>query len=110
MTETIISAILGCVCGNISAFMFFPQNRRSKEIENQSKESDEWRKLYKCMEEAAKEKEIKIDSLYAEISKRRDENSQMQVKAAELEVENARLKILKCEVPACAKRQPPTGF
>ena len=40
----------------------------------------------------------------------RDEKAQKSIRIAELEVENAKLKLLKCEVPSCLNRKPPTGY
>jgi peptidoglycan hydrolase CwlO-like protein len=110
MIETIATAILGCVCGNISAFLFFPQTRKAKALENDGKQSAEWERLYREIHEKLDVKEQKIDTLYSELSEHRDKHNHDQVKMTELEVENARLKILKCEKPACPNRQPPTGF
>lgn len=117
MLEHVVTAIVGMVCGNITAFLFFPQKRKSEtlkneaqNIENESKQSDEWNKLYQVELEENKELNKKIDSLYAEIARHRDENTQLRIEMTEIMVENTRLKVLKCEKPACSNRQPPTGY
>ena len=117
MIEHIVTAIVGMICGNVTALLLFPQKRKSEtlkneaqNIENEAKQSDEWCKLYQ--EELGENKELnkKIDSLYAEIAKHRDENARLHIEMTEVKVENTRLKVLKCEIPACGKRQPPTGY
>lgn len=117
MLEHVVTAIVGMVCGNITAFLFFPQKRKSEtlkneaqNIENEAKQSDEWYKLYQVELEENKELNKKIDSLYAEIARHRDENTQLRIEMTEIMVENTRLKVLKCEKPACSNRQPPTGY
>ena len=110
MAVSIITAIIGCVCGNISMLLLFPQIRKSKNIENESKQSAEWQKLYEEEHENNRLKDEKIDTLYLEISKHRDHNASLSVEMAQLEVENTRLKIFKCDIPACQQRTPPTGY
>lgn len=107
---TIAAGIIGCVSGNIALFVFFPQMRRMKNIENEAKQSEEWRKLYIEAKNETKELSGKIDSLYIDKGKQRDQEVLLHQTVAELSVENTKLKILKCELPACGKRTPPTGF
>ena len=108
--EIIISAIIGIVGGSVSTFMFFPQIRKNKNIENEAKQSEEWRKLYEEAKSEIKEKDLKIDSLYLKIEEHRDAKVELHKENKTLVVENTRLQILKCEVPLCPKRTPPTGF
>ena len=110
MLETIITAIVCCITGNIMMFLLFPQERKAKNLENEAKQSEEWKKLYEEAHDESREKDEKIDFLYKEIARHRDEKAQKAVKIAELEVENAKLKLLKCEVPSCLNRKPPTGY
>lgn len=110
MIETIVTAIIGCITGNIMMFLLLPQERKAKNLENEAKQSEEWKKLYEEAHEESHAKDDKIDSLYKEISMHRDEKAQKSIRIAELEVENAKLKLLKCEVPSCLNRKPPTGY
>lgn len=110
MIETIITAIVGCITGNIMMFLLLPQERKAKNLENEAKQSEEWKKLYKEAHDELRVKDEKIDTLYQEITRHRDEKAQKAVTIAELEVENAKLKLLKCEVPSCLNRKPPTGY
>lgn len=121
MSGEIIAAIIGLIGGNLSALLFFPQMRRSKSLENEAKQSEEWKKLYieekerreadqKAWEAERIEYDQKVDNLYQRISVHRDEKAEMTKTNTKLEVENTRLCLLKCEVPACPNRKPPTGY
>ncbi|NDV63910.1 hypothetical protein [Bacteroides sp. 224] len=107
---TVIATVVGLIGGNITAFMFFPQMRKTKNIENEAKQSEEWKKLYDETKSEIKELNEKIDSLYSKIEEHRDEKVELHKEIKKLVVDNTRLAILKCEVPACLKRTPPTGF
>lgn len=110
MLEQIIIAVVGMVCGNIMMFLMLPQERKSKDLANEATQSEEWQKLYK-EENAQKEKlDTKIDSLYEELSEIRNENTSLHEQITEIKIENTKLKMLKCEKPACPHRQPPTGY
>lgn len=129
MLETILSIVgsLGGLTGIVSLF-YIKQERKSKELDNktkdlgnEAKQSDEWRKLYEeeraCFLSARqeydaniKERDEKIDSLYAEISNQRNQKVELHNKIAETTVELTKLKMLKCEVVNCLNRKPPTGY
>lgn len=121
MIDIILTSAISLITGAGSILLFFPQIRKSKIIENNAAQSQEWMKLYKeekdCRENERKqwdaeraEYDQKIDSLYERISKHRDEKAEMTKSNTKLEVENTRLCLLKCEIPACPNRKPPTGF
>lgn len=121
MIEVIISSTVSLILGIGSTLLFYPQSKKEKNIQNESKQSDEWRKLYEEQSEELKgerkrhedhiiAKDQKIDSLYCEISRHRDEKAEKSNRIAELEVDNTRLCLLKCEVPNCPNRKPPTGY
>lgn len=108
-----VSTIVAAIVGLLSAFgggsiIYARQTRRLKEIENEAKQSDEWRKLYEEMKKEAAERDRKIDDLYNEISKHRDEKGVMRKEIAKLEVQVAQLRYTKCEKLYCADRVPPT--
>ena len=61
----IVSAIVtwaGC-------FLFYRQRKDSMEIENESKQSEEWRKLYLDSQEDSRRKDAKIDDLRKDMNK-----------------------------------------
>ena len=129
MLETILAVVgsLGGITGLVSLF-YVKQERKSKEldnetkdIDNEAKQSEEWRKLYeeerecfvqacKDYDETIKEKDTKIDSLYAEISNQRNQKVGLHNKIAEMTVELTKLRLLKCEAVNCINRKPPTGY
>lgn len=121
MLEAILAGVFSLLAGAGSTVFFYSQAKKEKVIENEARQSEEWRKLYEETSEELKEerarhaetlleKDNKIDSLYQEISRHRDEKAIKSTEMARLEVENTRLCMLKCEVPACPNRKPPTGF
>lgn len=121
MVEIILTAAVSLLTGAGSILLFFPQIRKSKIIENEAKQSEEWKKLYdeerKLATEERKEWEAernrlnnKIDELYSQITKHRDEKAEITKTNTELEVDITRLSMLKCEVINCPNRKPPTGY
>ena len=117
IVETIVTGVIGIVAGSVGTFVFFPQEKKAKDIENESKQSEEWKKLYEETHSELQQKDAiiekkdeKIDALYVEITKHRDEKAQQSIVIAELQVENTKLKLLKCDRPSCQNRQPPTGY
>lgn len=118
MTELILGIIggLGGITSIVSLF-FIKQERRSKELDNdtkdleiETKQSEEWRKLYKQECDELKERDAKIDSLYEEIREHRDEKAQMAIEKAELEVRCTKAELLMCKRSGCAQREPQTGY
>ena len=110
MIETIITAILGVIAGNVSMFVFFRQERKAKILDNTAKESEEWKKLYECVHDELRERDSKIDTLYEQISEWRDKYNNLASEKAQLEINNAKMCLLKCEVPSCPNRKPSTGY
>lgn len=124
----LILGIGGLLTGAGGMLLFYPQVKRQKDIENRMKaaeievkQSEEWKKLYqeernellafrKEHDEIVAQKDAKIDELYTIISHQRDCKAELSKENTELQVEKTRLTILKCEVPNCPKRQPPTGY
>lgn len=121
--STFILSLAGTLVGGggLTALVLIPQTRKSKILDNEAKQSEEWKKLYeeerqsfltlrKEKDAEIKERDAKIDSLYGEISRHRDEKAVLAKKNAELEVCNIKLTFLKCVVPSCMKRDPQTGY
>lgn len=121
---TAIVAILGGIgglSGVLSYFLFYRENKRSKQLDNEHKVNGEWMALVerykkeiddikqeysdfrKEATEALDKKDRKIDSLYkekGELMKRNDKLSSTV----------AALKVLRCKFIGCGKRQPPIGM
>lgn len=121
MIEVVLSSVVSLVLGIGSTVLFFPQTRREKNLQNEAKQAEEWRKLYEEERKARDEDQkdwhdernrldAKIDDLYIQINHHRDEKATIIKRNTTLEVENTRLSMLKCEVVNCPNRKPPTGF
>lgn len=108
--STIITGLIGLVAGNLMSLITFPQTKSMKKIENEAKQSEEWKKLYIDQKNEALEKDKKIDQLYAEITKYRDENAELHLENEKLKIENSKLVIVKCLKPGCVDRDPPSIF
>lgn len=121
---TAIVALLGGIGGLggiLSIFLFYGENKRSKQLENEHKANSEWMALVERYKKEADDikqeysdfrketnatldkKDCKIDSLYkekGELMKRNDKLSSTV----------AALKNLRCKIIGCGKRQPPIGI
>lgn len=117
----IIGPIIGAIAGSFGTLIFLPQERKSKILANEAKQSEEWHKLYveekerreedrKNWENERGQYEQKIDHLYHRISEVRNEKAAVTKVNTQLEVENTKLCLLKCEAPNCPNRKPPTGY
>lgn len=104
---TIILSIATLIIGG-GGLLYYKQNKLAKELENEAKQSEEWRKLYEEMKAEAKERDAKIDDLYTQIKAHRDEKAELRTTIADLQVKVTSLKYTKCEKLYCAERVPPT--
>lgn len=110
MIGSIVTVIVSCVASNIMVFLLFPQERKSKIIENEAKQSEEWRKLYNEEREERSRLNTKIDDLYVQVNLLRNEIADKSDEVSKLSTENAQLKVLKCTKPGCPNRQPPSNY
>ena len=82
------------------SFLFYKQKRDSLDIDNEARQSEEWRKLYLDSQEDSREKDKKIDELRKELQILR-----MQLVNLERKVQiNS---IYRCEHLNCPNRIPP---
>lgn len=129
MTETAL-AILASVLGGVNIiellafFLFFKQNKKSKELDNDGKQNDNFDKLLESTNKVIDILEDKFRDSEEDSNNKREEIKKLQVANEELlkgkfdlMTENMDLKIrlqkaelLKCEVKGCKLRQPPTGY
>ena len=80
------------------SFLFYKQRRDGMNIENESKQSDEWRKLYIESQEDSRKKDEKIDEL-------RKEMSEMRRQLIALERKVQLNTIYRCDKMDCPMRQ-----
>jgi hypothetical protein len=100
LLSSIAAAIL--TGGGITAFLHRKENKRAKQLENETTASSQWRELYERAEARAEALSAKVDELYKKLGYIRDQNNG-------LTTQNAVLKILKCKRIECSDRQPPIG-
>lgn len=107
---TIISGVTSAAVALGSSFLYYRQTKTSKELQNDAIRIAEWQKLYEESKEDSRIKDDKIDRLYIELRQERENTYKAQQECASLQVENVKLKLLKCEVPACQNRRPKTDY
>lgn len=104
-----LTTVLGILLGG-GGVLFWKQDKRAKEIENEAKQSDEWRKLYERSEQDSRDKSDKIDRLYDEKKELRERFETLMAECAELKILNKELEYQKCERFECLKRCPPRFY
>lgn len=102
--NTILISALSAVLsgGGIAGLVFFRENKRAKQLANETTASEQWRELYEKMESKHDKLSLKIDSLFKENSYLRDQNNN-------LTTQKAVLTMYKCSTLNCTNRQPPFG-
>ena len=104
-----LTTLLGILLGG-GGVLFWKQDKRAKEIENEAHQSDEWRKLYERSEQDSRDKSDKIDRLYDEKKELRERFETLMAECAELKILNKELEYQKCERFECLKRCPPRFY
>lgn len=102
--EIIISAIVSLVGAfGGASLLFWRQEKRAKEIQNEASAAQTWRELFERTDKEREERDEKIEALYKERAELKDKN-------AALKAENMRLQWFRCTRNDCADRQPPRMF
>lgn len=102
--ETVITGIVTLLTGGgLASIAFFRERKKAEQLKNDALASEQWQKLFERSDQDNRDKDKKIDKLYEDLGRFRDENNN-------LTTENAVLKLKKCEVIGCINRQPPTGL
>lgn len=93
------------------SFLFYRQRRDSLDIENESKQSDEWRKLYLESQEDSRKKDEKIDELRKEMVQLRKDHAkemdELRKRMITLERREQLNSIYRCEIMDCPRRPRP---
>jgi uncharacterized protein HemX len=112
-----IMGIISTILIGTNGWLFYKQNKLKKQqeanadmINNEAKQSEEWRKLYIDSKQELKEKEAKIDELYAKISNLRDKEEDLREALAKFEVKYVKDEIKLCNRKKCMDREPQTGY
>lgn len=96
----IITVLVTAAVTWAGSFLFYRQKRDSLNIENEARQSEEWRKLYLDSQEDSRNKDNKIDELRKMI------NAQ-NIRLIDLERRVQINSIYRCEVLNCPNRLPP---
>lgn len=104
----IITAVVSFVTAlGGSSILYIRQNRRLKEIEVESRQSDEWKRLYETSDRDSREKNAKIDALYAERQKLLYTIIDKEKSISMLKVDLERSLYDRCVINDCLRRNPP---
>lgn len=102
-TTILVAAVSALISGGgIAGLVFFRENKRARQLENEATASSQWRELYEKSEAKVESQSVKIDALYKENNYLRDQNNS-------LTTQKAVLTMYKCETLECANRKPPFG-
>lgn len=110
----IISGVLGIIGAIAAQLIFFKQNKKklqnenqSIELENKSKQAEEWRKLYDEELGENRKKDELISKLYNQVDDERQRRAAAELQLAEQHGRNGYLSVIKCKRFECGDRIPP---
>lgn len=75
---TFITGIFGAIAGAVGTFIFYRQNKKAKEIENDSTLAAEWEKLYREQKSIVEANTARIDDLVQQVTTLRGEVASLQ--------------------------------
>lgn len=99
-TAIITAALTFIGGGGLGALLMFPSKRKSADLENEKKASEQWRELFMQAGEDKKKQSALIDKLYDDQSRFRDEINTLTTQLAVF-------RVLKCRNLKCTDRKPP---
>ncbi len=103
-TTILVSLLSGLLSGGgLAGLFFFKENKRDRQLKNESTASAQWKDLYEKSEAKVEAQSTKIDILYKEKERQRDQIDS-------LKTQKAVLVVYKCEMLGCAQRKPPFGW
>lgn len=106
---TIITAALTALIpsGLVGTFVFYKENKRGKQLENESKVIEEWKGITDMYKKRCDELKATVDSKNAKIEELYSEGASMRERLDKLSSKNAVLEIFKCKEISCGNRKPP---
>ena len=129
MTETLATILISVIGGVnllelIGFFVFYRQNKKSKELDNDNKAANNFDKVvevnkevidmlkenYKELDDECDKQAKDIDKLQADKQAMMEEKLQLMEQIHTLKMEKKLAEFKKCEVKNCPNRQPPTGY
>lgn len=112
--QLIISGVISLAIAGGVQLIFFRQTRNrfkaensALELENKSKQAEEWRKLYEEELERNDDKDRLISELYTKIDEERQNRAEAELQLAEARGRIGFLSVIKCKRYECAQRIPP---
>lgn len=114
LISLLITGVVSVLASSGVQLLFFRQTRRRMQVENQageldnkSKQAEEWRKLYEEELGENRKKDELIKNLYLQVDKARTSHGEVEIALAKERARNAHLSVLKCLHYDCADRRPP---
>lgn len=113
---TFVTSLITLFLGGQSV-LYYRQTKRLKSLENAEKEQEIETKVIDGWQEYVAELKAEKAELKTEISKLETDYNELREKhfkaleeKEQVKIENVKLTLLKCEVPSCPSRKPPTGY
>ena len=106
---TIITAALSALIpsGLVGSIIFYRENKRGKQLENESKVIEEWKGITEVYKARCEELKATVDSKDKKIEELYIEGGAMRERLDKLSSRNAVLEIFKCKEISCGNRKPP---
>lgn len=106
---TIITAAISSLIpsGLVGTLVFFKENKRSRQLDNESKVIEEWKGIAEMYKNRCEELKATVDAKDEKIEELYRNETTMREKLDKLSSKNAVLEIFKCRDISCDKRKPP---
>lgn len=106
---TIVTALVAALIpsGLVGTLIFYKENKRGRQLENESKVIAEWQGIADMYKKRCDELKATVDSKNAKIEELYKEGSVMRERLDKLSSKNAVLEIFKCKEISCGNRKPP---
>lgn len=106
---TIVTSLVAALIpsGLVGTLIFFKENKRSRQLDNESKVIEEWKGITEVYKTRCAELKATVDSKNAKIEELYREGATMRERLDKLSSKNAVLEIFKCKEISCGNRKPP---
>jgi len=106
---TIVTSLVAALIpsGLVGTLIFFKENKRSRQLDNESKVIAEWQGIADMYQKRCGELKATVDSKNAKIEELYKEGAVMRERLDKLSSKNAVLEIFKCKEISCGNRKPP---
>ena len=107
--STIIVALTSSLIpsGLVGTLVFFKENKRSRQLDNESKVIEEWKGISEMYKTRCEELKATVDAKDEKIEELYKNETAMREKLDKLSSKNAVLEIFKCKEISCGNRKPP---